>query len=117
MTLKFRDVDGKFIGKVVTTWKLYVDIQELASADGKFTYTLDEASEDYFVVMNTFGVPGTPGEVVAGPYGVFASTDADHPGKVGLGGQIMILNGSSWSEISSGISENVGIFIGVGSSS
>lgn len=114
LTIKFRDIDGKFVGKVKTTFKLYSGVNILTSADGKFSYTLEDESEDFFIVMETFGVPGSISDsVVSGPYGVFASTETPHPGTVSLGSNYLMLNGNEWAKLSSETSDDVGIFVGV----
>lgn len=108
LAIKFRDVDGKFIGKVKTTWKLYKDTQDLASSDGKFVYSLDDPSESYFVVMETFGLPVNYENVTSGPYGVFASDVEKHPGT--LNSAFSMYEDGSWSEPATSF-DNIGIFV------
>lgn len=112
LTLRFRDQGGKLIGKVAGQWALLSDTDKLMSVDGKFTYTLEEASEDYFVVMPTFGLPGSANfEVDMGPYGVFAAMDDEMPGALNLGGNLYIWDGTAWEALSSGESDNLGVFV------
>lgn len=111
LTLRFRDKDGKMIGKVAGQWTLSSETDMLTSLDGKFKYTLDEASEAFFVVMPTFGVPeSAPIDVSSGPYGVFASVDDEFPGTVNFTGNVQMWDGSSWNSVS-GSSDNIGVFI------
>lgn len=111
LTLRFRDSGGKLIGKVAGQWAFLSDTDELKSLDGKFTYTLDESSEAFFVVMPTFGLPGSAtGEVVTGPYGVFASEEGPFPGKVNLSGNVFVWYGDSWESLK-GTSDDLGVFI------
>jgi len=107
LTLKFRDVDGKFIGKVKTTWRLYQGTQDLSSDDGALTYSLDDVSESYFVVMNTFGLPASFDGLTTGPYGVFASDEEDHPGT--LNSPFARFEDGQWSDVASSF-DNIGIF-------
>ncbi len=111
--MKFRDVDGKFIGKVETTWMLYSGTDELASADGEFSYMLLDTSDDYFVVMQTFGIPNPPENITAGPYGVFSSVEDEVPGDIKLGGTIYMYDDGKWTELASTASENIVIFLSV----
>lgn len=112
LTLRFRDKDGKMIGKVAGQWAFVNDTDKLSSLDGNFTYTLEESSEAYFVVMPTFGVPSSaPGEVATGPYGVFSSEEGPFPGEVNLSGNVYGFTGESWESLSGSTSEDIGIFI------
>lgn len=111
LTLRFRDEDGKMIGKVAGQWAFMNDTDTLASLDGKFTYKLDESSDAYFVVMPTFGLPSpAPADVEIGPYGVFSSTSDELSGTVTLPGNVYSWDGSSWNMVS-GSSDNIGVFI------
>lgn len=112
LTLRFRDEDGKTIGKVAGQWSFLQGTKELASLDGKFTYTLKQSSDAYFVVMPTFGLPeSSPGEVSSGPYGVFASTDGAYPGTVNFVGNVYGFYGSKWEKLSGSSSSDIGVFI------
>lgn len=109
LTLKFRDVDGKFIGKVKTTWRLYSDTDKLSSDDGKLVYTLDEISSDFFIVMETFGLPMSyDGQVMSGPYGVFSSSNDQLPGT--LNSEFARFDGDTWTETSAA-SSDLGVFV------
>ena len=113
ITLKFRDIDGKFIGKTETVWMLYSDTDTLSSQDGIFTYNLEESSEEFFVVMQTFGLPNPPEGNPVGPYGVFSSSLVELPGGVRLSGEVYILDGENWEPLDGNSSDNIGIFLGV----
>lgn len=109
LTLKFRDVDGKFIGKVVTTWMLYSGTDKLASFDNNFTYTLDEVSNEFFIVMDTFGLPSKyNGEVTSGPYGIFSSSNDEHSGD--LNSEFSRFDGIEWLPASNS-SDDIGVFV------
>ena len=71
-------------------------------------------SKDFFVVMETFGVPKeVPAELTTGPFGVFTSSKTAVSGTVTLEGtNIYLYSGSSWTKLDSGKSSNTGIFIG-----
>jgi hypothetical protein len=112
LTLRFRDSGGKLIGKVAGQWKYVNNTDTLESLDGKFTYKLDEESDAYFIIMPTFGLPGSASfEVDAGPYGVFSSTGDELSGKVTLAGNAYFWNGKSWDTVSGGTSDNIGVFV------
>lgn len=111
LTLRFRDSGGKLIGKVAGQWKYVNNTDTLESLDGKFSYKLEQESEAYFIIMPTFGLPGTAGfEVDSGPYGVFSSVEEEFPGTVTFGGNLQYWNGSSWEKVS-GPSDNIGVFV------
>jgi len=82
LTLKFRDDNGKFLGKVSTDFHLISGTTTLDSVDGKFTYKLDDKPDDvFFVVMQTFGLPTGYKDGWDGvSYGVFASVEDKYPG-------------------------------------
>ena len=115
LTLRFRDSKGRLMAKFATDFSLVSSTKSLASLDGKFKLVLDRVpSRTFFVVMETFGVgPEPPGELVAGPYGVFSSSTSPLSGTVSLEGGIYAKSGASWSKLSSGKTSDVGIFIGV----
>ncbi|MBU0572157.1 hypothetical protein KKH23_00495 [Patescibacteria group bacterium] len=113
LTLRFRNEKGKLIAKFSTEFALLSGISELASVDEDFTVSLNKKSSEYFVVMETFGVPEVPGgEVVSGPYGVFSSaTTLSGTVKIGSG-TLHRWSGSEWSSVS-GETSGIGIFIGL----
>lgn len=112
LTLRFRDKNGKMIGKVAGQWALLNNNRVLSSLDGKFSYTLNVISDAYFVVMPTFGVPSsTPAEVISGPYGVFSSSETGLDGVVDLSGNVYRYDSSSWQSVSKS-STSIGVFVG-----
>lgn len=111
LTLRFRDSGGKLIGKAAGQWKFVNNTDILESLDGKFSYKLDEESDAYFVIMPTFGLPGTASfEVASGPYGVFSSVEDELPGTLTMDGNAYYWDGSSWITVS-GSSDNIGVFV------
>ena len=84
MTLKFRDVKGKMIGKLSTDFHLQTEVTKLTSIDGKFTYELDKVAKGvFFVTMKTFAGPAASAVVVSSNgYSVFASDGKPHAGKI-----------------------------------
>lgn len=110
LTLRFRNEKGKLIAKFSTEFALLSGTSELVSVDDDFTVSLNKKSSEYFVVMETFGVPEVPtGEVVSGPYGVFSSASS-LTGTAEIGsGTPYEWSGSDWVDATSGI----GIFIGL----
>jgi len=77
LTLRFRNDKGQLLTKFVSDFNIYVNEKELASGDGKFSYTLKNIPRGvYFVAMDTFGV----GEIEKAAirednYAIFASSD------------------------------------------
>jgi len=95
LTLRFRNEKGKLTAKFTTPFALLSEAKELTSVDGKFTFTLDESSDAFFIVMETFGAPdGYPSGITTGPYGVF-SVSEDISGVVSLGAGSQCSNSGS----------------------
>jgi hypothetical protein len=92
---------------------LVADTKTLSSLDGKFKYELAKTSEDFFVVMSTFGVPsGYSGQPSLGPYGVFSSSESSLPGAVTLSGnKIQAFVGGKWTSPEGQDSSDIGIFM------
>ena len=84
MTIRFRDGNGKLLGKLSTDFHLQFGDTVLTSQDGKFKYTLDKAVNGvYFVTMQTFAQTNASESVIwQGGYGVFASDGLPHKGSV-----------------------------------
>ena len=117
LTVRFRNDAGKLITKLSTKFALLSKTKELKSIDEKFDYKLAFVnSKDFFVVMETFGLPsseGVPTDVTAGPFGVFTSSKIAISGTVNLEGtNVYLYLGSSWTKLDSGKSSNTGIFVG-----
>jgi hypothetical protein len=80
LTLRFRNSQGKLVGKLTTDFHLQSGTTELSSIDGKLKYTLNKIpAKGYFVTMNTFkdGVYGifySEGELPAGKANLTASS-------------------------------------------
>ena len=108
LTLKFRNDKGKLVAKFSTQFHFQSEVDEVSTVDGAFTLALDDEYDDYFVTMETFGVPeGLEGDVSDGPYGVFSSND-EITGTPSLGGSIMVWNGD-WEAVSG--ESPLGIFV------
>lgn len=113
LTLRFRNANGKLTGKLVTEFRLLKDTVDLASSDGKFEIKLDKkVKTSFFIVMESFGLPGGIANVKSGPYGVFSSVDALLSGTITMEGKPYFWDGSSWEEIKNNQTSNLGIFVG-----
>jgi len=78
LTIRFRDSKGKLLAKFSTKWHMQSAADQLTSIDQNFAYVLDKAVKgDYFITMETFGLPSEASVVAAelGPYGIFSSVD------------------------------------------
>ncbi|MGB6882184.1 MAG: hypothetical protein WBD86_02700 [Microgenomates group bacterium] len=114
LTLRFRNKKGKLIAKFSTQFSLLSGTSKLASTDDNFSVTLTRVSNAFFVVMETFGVPGDPpGDLAAGPYGVFSSSEAELAGIASISsGTLYGWTGKKWVGLSGGDTSAPGIFIG-----
>lgn len=82
LTLRFRNGQGKMIGKLMTDWHLQTGSTTLTSVDNSFKYTLDKSATGvYFVTMKSFNEP-TGANVVkyTAPYAVYSSDGKPHTG-------------------------------------
>ena len=115
LTLRFRDSGGKLIAKFATNFSLLTKTDTLAATDAEFKYILPKTSKEFFVVMQTFGLPNdTEFEVKNGPYGIFTSSKAAFPGTVEMGGgEIYFRDRSNWKKLVDYKSSDIGIFVGV----
>lgn len=116
LTLRFRNDKGKLMAKFTTKFHLQTGEKELTSVDEKLAFTLNKIpSKTFFVTMETFGIAATPpGDLSAGPYGIFGSGASSYPGSVELNnGAIYMLEGSSWTKLEDGEASDIGIFISV----
>ena len=118
LTIRFRDSKGKLMGKLSTEFYLQSETDKLASADGKFEFTLEkEPKEGFYLVMETFGVPDlAPKTVSSGPYGLFTSGTEKLTGSVKMGVYkvYQLIEGSRWELHPDGASLDSagGVFIG-----
>ena len=116
LTLRFRNEKGKLLAKFSTKFRLQSATKDLNSVDGKFSYSLSKIpTKTFFVTMETFGIPeAAPGEVSAGPYGIFSSGKSAYPGSLTLsGGTVYVFEGANWTKVEGGESSDIGIFIAV----
>lgn len=112
--LRLRDEKGGLLDRFETGFHLQSKERELSSTDGKFKLTLAKTPSGFFVTMNTFGLPrSAPGEVVAGPYGVFSSTKGAFSGTVEMAekGIPYLWDGKDWVRLSDGKTSSLGVFI------
>lgn len=115
LTIRLRDKNGKLLAKFASGVTLSTKEKELASSDGKFKLTLDKTGTGFYTVLETGGVPtNAPGEVAAGPYGVFTSSDEKQSGQVSLpGGSIYILESGKWQQLVNSKVKILGTFVGI----
>lgn len=113
ITLSFRNEDGRLLIRFSTDFHLQSSTDLLTSSDGKFTYELEEESDDYFVTMNTVGLPGDySGSIKDGPYGIFSSSADEVPGTVDENmGQVSYWTGDDWEKLDSNKASDIGIFL------
>lgn len=112
LTIKFRDEKGKLVGKLVTDWSLGTGGKELTSIDGKLTFKAQAGGDEYFVIMESFGMFGVSREdVKGGPYGVFCS-DPEMKGTVEMEGEVLKYESGDWRSVTT--STKVGYFVAVG---
>jgi hypothetical protein len=85
ITLTFRDLQGKTMGKVSSDFHLQSGVADLTSVDGVFTYTLSKIpSGVFFVTMKTLVQPSASSSIVIwqNGYGVFSSDGKPHAGSL-----------------------------------
>lgn len=84
LTLRFRDTNGKLLGKVATDWHLQTGSLTLSSVDGSFKYTLNNSADGvWFITMQSFGTPKASDVVVfSNGWAIFASDGLAHTGTV-----------------------------------
>lgn len=112
LALRFRNDKGKLVGKLATDFHLQTGVTDLGTVDYAFTYNLNKSSKDYFVSMDTFGVPsGFAGEPAKGPFGIFASSTTAHPGSHNLDGSVSLWDGTKWVSLEDKDSPDLGVFI------
>ena len=110
LTLRYRNEKGKLLARFTTEFALLSGTKTLASVDEKFEAKLSKSSGDFFVVMETFGIPDEiSASIEAGPYGVFNSSGDDLAGTVKMSGSEFRWDGTKWT---SSFSYATGIFIG-----
>lgn len=119
LTLRFRNEKGKLLIKFETDFHLQTQTQEMTSLDGFFKYTrsLKNMNNDYWIIMETFGTPKDPGgDVIRGPYGVFSSSTQAEPGSVEFDMNVgyFRFDENEWVDVRNTPSDDIGIFVAVG---
>ncbi len=117
LTFRFRNEEGQLLAKFGTDFRLKTGTKTLISPDEVIKIELEESSDEYFVLMNTIGVPdGFSGSIGHGPYGIFSSSEEVLPGIVEADFTgISYWNGESWQDAEDQKASNIGIFIGIAS--
>lgn len=85
--ITYRDDKGKATGRAVSDWHLQdaKTVTEFTSPDGKLKYKPSAKLTGMVLTMSNLGLPApATGTVVAGPYGVFASSTAKISGSLTL---------------------------------
>ncbi|OGM13547.1 hypothetical protein A3A76_03515 [Candidatus Woesebacteria bacterium RIFCSPLOWO2_01_FULL_39_23] len=120
LSLKFRDEEGKLAAKFMTDFNLFSHTETLVSKDNKFSFNLSSVPKTgFFIVMQTFGLPKDyDGNVEAGPYGIFSSTDGTENGEVALedANRQFYFGGDDWVKIEEDKTYGIGVFIGTSES-
>lgn len=113
LTLRFRNEEGKLLVRYATEFNLQTNTDLLISPDGIFKYKLESVSKNYFVTMNTIGLPdGYSDKVNAGPYGIFTSSESEVKGDLDVEfKEIVHWDGGSWTKLETKNSPDVGIFV------
>ncbi len=102
LSLRFRNDQGKVVARFMSTFVMATGKESVSTPDGILTLTFEEPTDDYVVLMDTFGVPEMPsGEIMIGPYGIFSS-GVSGTGSLALseGEIIMLWDGSEWTNTS-----------------
>jgi len=100
--------------KFTADWHLEQGVDELTSLDEQFVFSGDFSATQYYITMNTIGLPGkVEDEVAVGPYGVFTSGSAAvRSGEVKLGdGDVFQWDKDEWELLESNQAAKVGVFI------
>ncbi len=114
LSLRFRNAEGQLLVKFATEFHLQNATNLLTSLDNKFKYELDRESGEFFVVMNTIGIPDNIlGSIEGGSYGIFSSTERDVSGKIDANFEnIYYWNNDKWEKLEDSKSTNIDIFVG-----
>jgi hypothetical protein len=114
LTLRFRNEDGQLLARFSSEFHLQNATGLLTSTDEVFKYELDTSTKDFFITMNTVGVPGSfEGQVGGGPYGVFTSSEKAISGTVGTEfGGVYRWDSQNWEKLDDNKATDIGIFIG-----
>ncbi|HBL52231.1 MAG: hypothetical protein A3D24_02065 [Candidatus Blackburnbacteria bacterium RIFCSPHIGHO2_02_FULL_39_13] len=115
-TLRFRDNQGRLVAKLETPFYLRKGGKELKLSGSDFAINNAVLSPStYYLVMNTFGLPGkVDGNVSSGPFGVFTKGSEKVSGTVTIGdvqGTIYQWNNSKWNQVSVGKITSLGVFV------
>lgn len=110
LTLRYRNDDGKLIGKVTVPWVRKENPETMEM--GGMTFTLEDPDDVYVLAMTGFGLPtDAPNGGSPEPVGFFTS-DEDVEGMItASSGTIYRWNESEWESVESDSEVSSGIFI------
>lgn len=109
-TLRFRNDKGKLVHKFETGFSLEQNPTKVVSFDRKLSIS-GTFPKGYYLTMGTFGLPGkAPGEVTAGPYGIFSKTGGKVSGTVSLGTKNYVYT-TKWMMLEGDKTTSLGTFV------
>ena len=113
LTLRFRNEEGQLLARFTTDFHLQTATGTIVSPDNLFKYELDKENQEFFISMNTVGIPGKfPGSVGSEAYGIFTSALKEVAGKIDSEfAEIYYWDGDNWQKTEDNNSSDVGIFI------
>jgi len=113
LTLRFRDSNGKLLGRLKTDFQLVSGVRTFDAPDGSKLVNLEEPSDDFYIAMNTFGIPGNIGypddQVYLGPYGIFPSSSRPINGTASPG--VYYLDNGKWQFVGNSEISGLGVFL------
>jgi len=115
LTISFRNAEGKLRTEFTSDFRLYTNTTSLLSADGYFNVEFKKPTKNYYVVMDSIGIPSeTPSELLKGPYGLFASGVGGGTGSVSISeGNIFKWDEDGWTDEVGADSFSSGIYVSV----
>ena len=114
LSIKFRDEKGRLVAKFTSEFKMSTDDDELTSVDGEFKFSLDEKTDDYFIVIEVVGIyESLPGTISSGPFGIFSSSTSEVSGKVNMSGNDIYWWNGKWEKLEEDKASDIGIFVAI----